>query len=112
MSMTKPQISGVAAESPADGQPKRRLRMADAMRIEGVDESVVAKTYKCLIERKSAAQSTAQDAKLLLDTARDCVKILDPPRESDEIPANAIVQLIHSVPRPDHDAMPALDPPE
>jgi len=76
--------------------------MADAMRIEGVDELEVARTYKSLLRRTNSDAST-QDAKLLLETARDCAKILDPTRGTDEIPANAVVQLIHNVPRPDRE---------
>jgi hypothetical protein len=111
VSTTKPQISAVPSELPTDDKPKRRLRMADAMRIEGVDETAVAKTYRSLLGRKTSADTT-QDAKLLLETARDCAEILEPPSESDEIPANAIVQLIHSVPRPDRDVTGRIVPPE
>lgn len=105
MSTTKSQISAAGPESPDSEKPKQRLRMSDAMRIEGMDERAVAKTYKSLLERKSA-QDTTQDAKLLLEIARDCVEILEPAHESDEIPANAIVQLIHNVPRPERDVTP------
>ena len=102
MSTTKSQSGAPPAELLASEKPKRRLRMADAMRMEGVDECVVAKTYKSLLER-TKENDTAQGAKLLLETARDCVEILEPADESDEIPANAIVQLIHNVPRPERD---------
>jgi hypothetical protein len=108
MSTTKPQISAGASELPAEENCKRRLKMPDAMRIEGVDETAIAKTYKSLLER-TGADATTQDAKLLLETARDCAKILDPPRGTDEIPANAVVQLFHNVPRPDRDAPPSHD---
>ena len=100
MTTTKAQISAATSElAPAD-KPMRRLKLADAMRIEGVDESAVARTYGALLVRESAG-GTTQDAKLRLEAARDCAEILDPPQGSDEIPENAIVQMIHSVPRPD-----------
>ena len=108
MSTTKPQISAGGTELPAEDKRKRRLKMSDVMRIEGVDETAVAKTYKSLLER-AGADATTQDAKLLLETARDCAKLLDPPRGTDEIPANAVVQLFHNVPRPDRDAPSAPD---
>jgi hypothetical protein len=110
MSTTKPQMSAVLSELPAQDKPKRRLKMSDALRIEGVDETAVAKTYRALLGRTDSDAST-QDAKLLLETARDCAELLDPPRGSDEIPANAVVQLIHNVPRPDREALPAEDAP-
>lgn len=103
MSSTKTQFNAVAPKSPANEKPHRRVRMCDALRAEGVNESVIAQTYRDLLERTSAEGST-QYAKLLLETARDCVEILDPADQSDEIPANAIVQLIHNVPRPERDA--------
>ena len=84
--------------------------MSEALRIEGVDESAVAKTYRALLQRQES-NTTTQDAKLLLETARDCAELLDPPRGSDEIPANAVVQLIHNVPRPDREVAPAEDAP-
>src|SRR5277367_1638354 len=106
MSTTKPQMSPNPSEVPPQERPKRRLRMSEALRIEGVDESAVAKTYRALLGRTNC-DATTQDAKLLLETARDCAELLDPPRGSDEIPANAVVQLIHNVPRPGRDVPPA-----
>ncbi len=110
MSTTKTQMSGVPSELSPQDKPKRRLQMSDALRIEGVDEIAVAKTYRALLGRENS-DATTQDAKLLLETARDCAELLDPPRGSDEIPANAVVQLIHNVPRPDREALPAEDAP-
>ena len=110
MSTTKPQMSVNPSELPPQERPKRRVRMSDALRIEGVDEIAVAKKYRALLDRQNC-DATTQDAKLLLETARDCAELLDPPRGSDEIPANAVVQLIHNVPRPDRDFLPAEDRP-
>jgi hypothetical protein len=70
MSTTRPQMSAGASELPAEEKRKRRLKMSDAMRIEGVDETAIAKTYKSLLER-TGADPTTQGAKLLLETARD-----------------------------------------
>jgi hypothetical protein len=100
MSTTEVQISAAFSELPLSEKPMRRLKLAEAMRLEGVDETAVAKTYRTLLDRKGPSDTT-QDAKLRLETLRDCAEILDPPRSSDEIPENAIVQMIHSVPRPD-----------
>lgn len=108
MSTTKPQMSADASELQRPDRPNHRLRMSDALRIEGVDEVAVAKTYRALLVRQEP-NATTQDAKLLLETARDCAKLLEPQRGSDEIPGNAVVQLIHNVPRPDRDVLPAED---
>jgi len=80
------------------GKRSRRMKMPDALRAAGVDEFAVASTYKKLLERNSA-EKTIQDAKLLLDTARDCAKILEPQHGSNSNDAN--FQLIHHIPRPD-----------
>jgi hypothetical protein len=83
--------------------PTSHLKMSEAMRAEGVDEATVAQTYKSLLERASAKSTTA-DAKLLLDTVRDCAKILEPPSEAEGLPENAVIQLVHNVARPDLEA--------
>jgi len=85
--------------------PTQHLKMSEAMRVEGVDETTVAKTYRSLLGRASA-ESTTADAKLLLDTVRDCAKILEPPTEAEGLPENAVIQLVHNVARPDHDTAP------
>jgi hypothetical protein len=96
----KQTVSRVEPATPQD--PARHLKMSEAMRVEGVDESTVAKTYKSLLGRASAQSSTAE-AKLLLDTVRDCAKILEPPSDAEGLPENAVIQLVHNVARPDHE---------
>ncbi len=71
--------------------------MCDALRAEGVDEFKLAETYKLLLGRSEAKTGT-QDAKLLLEAARDCAKILEPPNTNNQGEGN--FQLIHHIPRP------------
>jgi hypothetical protein len=79
------------------------MKMPDALRAEGVDECALAVTYKSLLKRVKATEQTV-DAKLLLETARDCVKILEPSRASP--PGDGNFQLVHFIPRPNRDDIP------
>ena len=101
---TSPTIATTtAAVPPLASRPpakrKGRVKMCDALRAAGVDEYNLAETYKSLLQRHEAAKESTADAKLLLEAARDCAKILEPPRATGVTDAN--VQLIHHVPRPD-----------
>lgn len=96
MSKQKTDSPVVPVEAP---KPKRRVKMCDALRGEGLDEVAMAKQYKVLLGRPYKKEETP-DAKLALDIVRDCVKILEP-RAAEGIPANSVVQLVHNIPRPD-----------
>jgi len=89
--------------------PHVQLNMPDALRSVNVNEIKLAKTYRRLLNRKRATEKTP-DAKLLLDTVRDCAELLDPPRETESVPENAVIQLVHNVARPDYEAGPAAPP--
>jgi hypothetical protein len=80
--------------------PQAQLKMPDALRSVNVNEIKLAKTYRRLLNRRKATEKTP-DAKLLLDTVRDCAKILEPLREAEGLPDNAVIQLVHNVARPD-----------
>jgi len=81
------------------------MKMPDALRSVNVNEIKLAKTYRRLLNRRKATEKTP-DAKLLLDTVRDCARILEPLREPDGLPDNAVIQLVHNVARPDLEEAP------
>ncbi|MGA8075743.1 MAG: hypothetical protein WB995_19870 [Candidatus Acidiferrales bacterium] len=85
--------------------PQVQLKMPDALRSVNVNEIKLAKTYRRLLNRRKATEKTP-DAKLLLDTVRDCARILEPLREAEGVPENAVIQLVHNVARPDREAEP------
>lgn len=99
--------SAPSDEPPAPSGPKVRFKMADALRIEGVDEVAVAKKYKSFLER-DGTKCTTQDFKLLLDAVRDCTKILEPLRPEGAASRETVVQLVHNVPRPKREAATAV----
>jgi hypothetical protein len=90
-----------STRAPSAAKRSRRMKMPDALRAAGVDEFAIASTYKLLLDRQTA-DKTIQDAKLLLDTARDCAKILEPQHGSNSNDGN--FQLIHHIPRPNRPA--------
>jgi hypothetical protein len=107
-------------------QPKRRyrkpVRLGEAMRKMGVDEYRVAAGYADALDKLQSGSSNETVEKLLVDTLKECARILDSPRPADRTPpidVTTVVQLIHKVERPSRQipaadqpaALPSEDPP-
>lgn len=86
--------------------PKKRVRLDEAFRARGLDEHEVADKYVVALRklsRKKRQEGEGGVEKLLLDTLKECSRILEPPRPASErasSDAPAVVKLIHRVPRP------------
>jgi hypothetical protein len=85
---------------------RKRVRLAEALRREGLDERAVAESYVIVVEKLrngNAAAAAAQKA--LVDVLKECSRILEPPRATGagagDMPA--VVNLYHNVPRPVRD---------
>ncbi|MGA9571305.1 MAG: hypothetical protein WBS17_14555 [Candidatus Acidiferrales bacterium] len=89
------------------GNRKKRLKLAEALRERGLDESKVAATYSGLAEKLSRNKEEGAvgvaAAKLLFDVLKELADCLEPQRtagNSDAGEAPQFVRLIHNVPRP------------
>ena len=85
---------------------RKRVRLAEAMRLEGLDERAVAETYVVVVEKlRNGTKDENGTQKALVDVLKECSRILEPPRGpgagSGDVPA--IVNLYHNVPRPMRD---------
>jgi hypothetical protein len=86
---------------------KKRLKLAEALRERGLDESKLAATYSGLAEKlsrnKEAGAVGVAAAKLLFDVLKELADRLEPEKSvghSDANEAPQCVRLIHNVPRP------------
>ena len=82
------------------------MRLAEALRLEGLDERKLAKNYVMVIEKLGEGNGDAKSGdKLLVDVLKECSRILEPPRATGagagDMPA--VVNLYHNVPRPVRD---------
>jgi hypothetical protein len=80
--------------------PQQVLKVAEALRVAGLDELKFTNMFRRLIYRISKPN---QSAKLLLDAIKEWGRHLAPAGTSDRAASDAPVpiQLIHNVPRPD-----------
>jgi hypothetical protein len=79
---------------------KKRMRISEALRHEGIDERELAKTLAGIIERQSP-KTDSEDAndKLLAGVVMNCLRYLED--DTSEPGAMALgVHLVHHVPRP------------
>ena len=76
------------------------LKVAEALRVAGLDELKFANTFRRMIYRISKPN---QSAKLLLDAIKEWGRHLAPAGASERAASDAPVpiQLVHHVPRPD-----------
>jgi hypothetical protein len=79
----------------------KSLKMEEALRQEGIDESKVAQGYASLHE-KLGDSSDKGDLKLFFDVLKENSRVLEPPHPADRGGAseNVTVILRHNVPRP------------
>jgi hypothetical protein len=116
---TKPALA-VAAKSTAksvkaatqDKAPKRsltRVKIGEAMRVLGLDESKLAGKFDRLLDRLEENHRPRASEKLLLEVLRECGKLLEayPVARSSTASAgtspNVPVQLVTMVPRPERE---------
>ncbi len=91
-------------QAPDAGKRKRlkKMRIGDALRVEGLDEREVAQKFRGVIERqipKSEGQET--NDKLLVDMLLSCFRYLDDgPRPAALGGSLRPTKLLHNVPRP------------
>jgi hypothetical protein len=81
---------------------KKRIRISDALRREGLDEREVAKKLKSVIERQIPEKEDEEtNDKLLADMLMNCFRYLDEtPRPGSAASAAPPAKLIHDIPRP------------
>ena len=84
---------------------RKRVRLAEALRLEGLDERKLAENYVVVIEKLRENGDAKSVDKLLVDVLKECSRILEPPRAPGagvgDMPA--VVNLYHNVPRPVRD---------
>jgi hypothetical protein len=97
--------AGKKAEAPNPSVSKRActksLKIEEALRQEGIDESKVAQGYASLHEKLGSSEDKG-DLKLFFDVLKENSRVLEPPRPADRGGAseNVTVVLRHNVPRP------------
>jgi hypothetical protein len=86
---------------------KKRVKLAEALREHGLDESKVAAVYASAVEKlsrnKEAGAVGVAAVKLLLDVLKELTHSLEPQKaagNSDSSDAPPFIRLIHNVPRP------------
>lgn len=86
---------------------KKRVKLAEALREHGLDESKVAAVFAGAVEKlsrnKEAGAVGVAAVKLLLDVLKEATHWLEPQRtagNSDPSDAPPFIRLIHNVPRP------------
>jgi len=79
----------------------KSLKIEEALRQQGIDESKVAQGYASLHE-KLGDSADKGDLKLFFDVLKENSRVLEPPRPADRGSAseNVTVVLRHNVPRP------------
>jgi hypothetical protein len=95
----------MAAEIFSDVRQRQKLlRIAEALREEGLDEGAFARTCKKQLERLLGIERDNAADKLLADLLKEIGRLLEP---SGSVPAAApgadppvVAQLIHDIPRP------------
>ena len=104
-----PSREAFESEAPAkhsSNRPKRtsrlkRIRIADALRKEGLGEREVARKLADVVTRLTPGhESMETNDKLLLDTLKECFRHLDDPAGPVVLGAPVSVNLVHNVPRP------------
>jgi hypothetical protein len=93
----KPEADPVVGNRPRT----KSLKIEEALRQQGIDESKVAQGYASLHE-KLGDSADKGDLKLFFDVLKENSRVLEPPRPADRGGAseNVTVVLRHNVPRP------------
>jgi hypothetical protein len=97
---------------PAQPAPQRhRMRLADALRKQGIDEQTLAATYADVVEKLLCESMHGRVEKLLVDVLKECSRLLEkdsaPPNSDSKSGSTMIV--VHNVPRPQRGPAPGGD---
>ena len=88
---------------PAQPAPQRhRMRLADALRKQGIDEQTLAATYADVVEKLLCESMHGRVEKLLVDVLKECSRLLEKesaPAKSDSRSGSTTI-VVHNVPRP------------
>jgi hypothetical protein len=107
-SSSAPVAGDAVKASPRRRRRRKRVRIGDALRREGLDEHAVAKTYAQRVEKlKNKSNSDLGTEKLLVDIMKECSRHLESSRPTERSGAGdtpVTVQLVHAVPRPERPA--------
>lgn len=84
---------------------QKQLRLAEAMREEGLDESALARAYAELVQKLFNGEESSASDKLLVDLLKEMSRTLEPQGATGAAASSAsdlpvVVQLLHEVPRP------------
>jgi hypothetical protein len=84
---------------------QKQLRLAEAMREEGLDESALARAYAELVQKLFNGEESSASDKLLVDLLKEMSRTLEPQSATGAAASSAsdlpvVVQLLHEVPRP------------
>jgi hypothetical protein len=84
------------------GARRVRVKLGDAMRSRGLDETKLADKFDHLVDRLSGKKSRSD--KLLLEVLKECCKLLEAyPAQRGAASESAQVQFIANVPRPERE---------
>jgi hypothetical protein len=116
---SKTSVKSVKVAATQDKGPKRsltRVKIGEAMRVLGLDESKLAGKFDRLLDRLEENHRPRASEKLLLEVLRECGKLLEayPVARSSTASAgagpNVPVQLVTMVPRPERETEVAPSP--
>ena len=105
--VTKDAARAATSEGKTSLRPRRRrkrVRIGDALRREGLDERTVAETYAREVEKLKNKKGEDGIEKLLFDILKECTRHLESSRPTERSGASdtpVTVQLVHVVPRPE-----------
>jgi hypothetical protein len=97
LAKTQPKILKAQAK-PKLPRRRKRLRLSEAMRAQGIDEQMIAEAYAGVVINLRENESGAGKEKVLLDVLKECTRALAD--KSGHIPEPVTVQLVHNIPRP------------
>jgi len=94
---TEPKLVRTQAK-PKRPRRRKRVRLSEAMRAQGIDEQMIAEAYAGVVINLRENEAGAGKEKVLLDVLKECTRALAD--KSGHIPEPVTVQLVHNIPRP------------
>lgn len=91
-----------APVEPVRKHRRKRIRLGEALRKQGIDEHVLAQSYADVMGKLKPKSEDNNAGKLLVDVLKQCSKILEKenaPKPEPNTPSVPIV-LVHNLPRP------------
>ena len=98
-------------EDPLPPPPRPRVSLRTAMRQQGIDEHKIAYVLNEQVDRLRLTNSkenrkhkkSAAEEKMILDSVKECVKIIDPAARAGAALDQVVLPLTHQVARPESD---------